>query len=143
MYQKLYVIINDMKTFKQYLEEVKKEYPYANKYVDGRYVLSDIPNTSSIRASLGDNYTVLPKIREVPMSDFNVTGRHYSVSGDNRIGELASEIEQSGEISPLIVVIDKDGPYILEGATRIDALFRLGAKSFPALVVIDNQLPSD
>jgi hypothetical protein len=37
----------------------------------------------------------------------------------------------------LIVAIDKQGPYILEGSTRIDALYNLGVKTFPALVVYD------
>ena len=42
------------------------------------------------------------------------------------------------EITPLIVVVGRDGiPYILEGSTRVEALAKLGAKSFPALVVID------
>jgi len=46
---------------------------------------------------------------------------------------------EEGITSPLIVVIDSDGPYILEGATRIDAIYNLGIKTFPALVVIDKE----
>lgn len=72
-----------------------------------------------------------------PLSDFELTGRSYDVAGTKRIKELAAQIEASGEINPLIVVIDAEGPYILEGGHRSEALFRLGAKSFPALVVID------
>jgi len=113
-----------------------KEYPIAGEVVDGRTVLNNIDNTSSIGASLY-HYRVLNKIREVPMSDFEVSGKHYSVEGTRRIAQLANEIQQSREISPLIVVIDKEGPYVLEGSHRLSALKLLNAKSFPALVVID------
>jgi len=113
-----------------------KEYPLAGEIVDGRTVLDNIDNTSSIGASLY-NYKVLNGIREVPMSDFQVSGKHYSVEGTQRIQQLAAEIQQSREISPLIVVVDKEGPYILEGSHRISALKLIGAESFPALVVID------
>ena len=113
-----------------------KEYPIAGKIVDGRTVLDNIDNTSSIGASLY-HYKVLNGIREVPMSDFEVSGKHYSVEGTQRIQQLATEIQQSQEISPLIVVVDKEGPYVLEGSHRLSALKLLNAQSFPALVVID------
>lgn len=112
------------------------EYPKAGRTVDGRLVRDEIPNTDSIASSL-DEYRVLPDVREVPLSDFELTGRSYDVSGTKRIKELAAQIKASEEINPLIVVIDAEGPYILEGGHRSEALFRLGAKSFPALVVID------
>ena len=107
------------------IDDINKKYPLAGDVVDGRHVRKNIDNTSSIEASLYE-YKILRGLRIVPMSDFNVTGKHYSVAGNARI-----------EISPLIVVVDKEGPYILEGATRIDALKLIGAISFPALVVID------
>jgi len=112
------------------------QWPMAGGTVDGRVVLDGVPNTSSISASL-DDYTVVPGLREVPMSEFEVTGKSYSVSESRRIEQLAKDIEESGEISPLIVVVDAEGPYILEGGHRIEALFILGAKSFPAMVVMD------
>lgn len=119
------------------LEDFKpKEYPLAGDMVDGRAVLDNIDNTSSIGASLY-HYKVLDGIREVPMSDFEVSGKHYSVEGTNRIQRLAAEIQHSKEIAPLIVVIDKEGPYVLEGVHRLSALKVINAKSFPALVVID------
>jgi hypothetical protein len=37
----------------------------------------------------------------------------------------------------VIVVIDSEGPYVLEGGYRFDALRELGAQSFPARVVVD------
>ena len=126
----------DMKT------EKPNDFPVAGNKVDGRTVRGEIPNTSSISSSLVD-YTVLKGIREVLMSNFELTGKHYSVEGDNRISSLANQIDTSREINPLIVVIDPDGPYILEGATRADALKRLEAKSFPAMVVIDNEAYTD
>lgn len=115
----------------------EERYGLAGDVVDGRTVRGGpVANTDSIGASL-DDYEVLRGIREVPMSDFRLTGKHYSVSGTNKIKSLAEQIRQSGEISPLIVVVDKEGPYILEGATRAESLALLKAKSFPALVVID------
>jgi hypothetical protein len=57
-----------------------KDYPIARAVVDGRTVLDNIDNTSSIGASLY-HYKVLDGIREVPMSDFEVSGKHYSVEG--------------------------------------------------------------
>ena len=113
-----------------------KEYPLAGEVVDGRTVLDNIDNTSSIGASLY-HYKVLDGIREVPMLDFHITGKHYSVEGTNRIQQLAKEIEWSKTISPLIVVVDKKGPYVLEGSHRLSAFKVINAKSFPALVVID------
>ncbi len=113
-----------------------KDYPIAGDVVDGRTVLDNIDNVSSIGASLY-KYKVLDGIREVPMSDFHVSGRHYSVEGTNRIQRLAREIVDSKTISPLIVVVDKEGTYVLEGSHRINALKVIGAVSFPALVVID------
>lgn len=106
--------------------------------VGGLRVRDDVPNRPSIESSL-DSSQVLDGIRQVPMRLFSTSGGHYSVEGTRRIEQLASEIADSGEITPLIVVFDADarGPYVLEGATRIEALHRLGVKSFPALVVKD------
>jgi len=115
-----------------------QEYPRAGDVVSGLRVLEDMPNTSSISDSM-DDWEELPGIREVPMSDFEVTGRSYSVSENKRIRELATSIKESREIAPLIVAIDPDGPYILEGSHRIDALYLLGIPTFPALVVIEEQ----
>lgn len=119
-----------------------KNYPKVRGLVDGRTILNPnhIPNEDSIDSSL-DDYEILPGLREVPMSDFHLTGKHYSVQGTQRIEALAEKIQLSNKISPLIVVIDNEGPYILEGSTRVEALFRLNAKSFPALVVIDLDNP--
>ena len=119
-------------------EEADTRYPKVRDVVDGRSVLPDVPNTSSIGSSLTD-WEALPGIREVPVSEFTLSGKHYSPDGQKRIDQLVAAISQSNEIAPLIVVIDKDGPYILEGATRAEALFKMGAKSFPALVVIDKE----
>lgn len=106
--------------------------------VDGRKVKKDVPNTDSISASLMD-YEVVG-VREVPFSAFTEMGPKKVMSKlDKRTKKLASEIKKSGEIAPLIVVMDEKGPYILEGGHRFDALSALGAKSFPALVVIDNE----
>lgn len=116
-------------------------YPVAGDSVDGRTVLADVPNTPSISASF-DDWEELPGIREVPMSDFGGPRSVFYAADDfRRSRELASRIRESGEISPLIIAIDDEEPYILEGAHRFVALHELGAVSFPALVVIDMDDP--
>ncbi len=119
-------------------DELEVKYKKAGDVVDGRTIRSEIPNMDSISASI-DNSTTLPGIYEIPLSEFEggLTGKHYSVSGTRRIAELADEITASGVINPLIVVIDAKGPYILEGATRAEALYKSGAKAFPAKIVLD------
>lgn len=114
-------------------------FPDAGKMVDGRRVLSSIPNQGSIAASL-DDYEILDNVREVPFSAFTQMPelKYYSTQEGERTKRLSKEIEYSREIAPLIVVVDSEGPYILEGGHRFDALRELGAKSFPALVVLDN-----
>lgn len=104
--------------------------------VDGRTVLGDIPNMGSIGSSL-DDYEVLDGVREVPFSAFTQLPKlsYYSATEASRTKDLAERIRQSGEIKPLIVVMDEEGPYILEGGHRFDALRELNARSFPALVV--------
>lgn len=118
-----------------------QKYQRAAARVDGRTVLDDVPNTGSIDSSL-NNYEVLPGIREVPFTAFDQLDpgppRYYhSTSEAKRTKQLAAQIRESAEISPLIVVEDAEGPYILEGGHRFDALRELGAQAFPALVVLD------
>lgn len=117
-----------------------RRYRQAKGAVDGRTIRnpSEIPNEDSIAATL-DDWDELPGLREVPLYDFELTGRWYSAEGSERIRALQLEIQASDEISPLIVVIDDEGPYILEGATRAEALYNLDAKTFPAKVVIDRR----
>lgn len=112
-------------------------FPRAGGEVDGRKVRAGTPNYSSIDATLGDvEYDVLDGVREIPMSTMDPD---YAVERpDKRTRELAEAIRQSGEINPLIVVVDSKGPYILEGGHRYDALKLLGAKSFPAVVALES-----
>jgi hypothetical protein len=106
--------------------------------VDGRSVSQRVPNTDSIEASLSE-YEVLEGIREVPFTAFTEMGalRYYSTSEERRTLDLAKQIRRSQKITPLIVVEDSRGPYVLEGGHRFDALRELGAFSFPALVAVD------
>jgi hypothetical protein len=105
--------------------------------VDGLVVNEHIPNLSSIGASV-ENHTTLG-VRELPMSDFGGPKSVFYAKNDfEHSARLAEEIKASGVIAPLIVVVDKEGPYILEGAHRFVALHNLGKKSFPALVVRDD-----
>ena len=121
-------------------EELEKsrvrEYPLADKYVDGLLISDNIPNMSSIGASLYD-YKILKGVREVPFSAFYTSNNYGSSDHSKKVKKLIEEINNNNYIDPLIVVIDDEGPYILEGSHRFDALVELGKKSFPALVVLD------
>lgn len=64
-----------------------------------------------------------PSIREVSFDNFTDKG-----SVTDRIKNLTTQLEVNKEINPLIVVVDKDGPYILEGSHRYDALLLLKRK---------------
>lgn len=121
-----------------FVKDLRNKYKLAGETVDGRLVRDEIPNTDSIGASLLD-YVVLRGVREVPFSAFPGLDKpsYYSKSEVEHTLRLAKAIDQSGEINPLIVVEDAKGPYILEGGHRFDALRELGARSFPALVVLD------
>ena len=110
--------------------------PFAGEKVDGRAVAKgSVPNISSIGASL-DEYEILSDIREMNMEFFSYSPP-YSKSEFEKTKELSEKIKESNIITPLIVVEDNLGFYILEGIHRFDALCMLGAKSFPALVVKD------
>lgn len=106
--------------------------------VDGRTVLDGVPNMSSIGASL-DEYTIVEGIKEIPLSAFDneYVSSIKAENLDKRTKELAAAIKKSKQITPLIVVADSKGFYVLEGGHRFDALIASKAKSLPAVVVID------
>jgi len=110
---------------------------FADDVVNGMRIRQDIPNQSSIGASLTDYST--HGLQEVPMSAFETVGkpRYRSVQEEKRTKELARQIQENKELNPLIVVKDAEGHYILEGGHRFDALRELGIDSFPALMVHD------
>jgi hypothetical protein len=114
-------------------------YPMAGTHTDGLEVHHDeIHNTQSIPATF-TKYKVHKGIREVPLDHFHSSPHDlfYSASDHKQAHELADHIKNNGYITPLIVAMDHEGPYILEGAHRLAALHILGKKSFPALVVHD------
>ena len=140
-------IIMDFKEFTEQKKQIKRswlaaKYPKINgsgDLVDGMQVTRNIDNISSISASL-IHYEAMPGIRRLPISDFydKPWTHRYSVPETQRVKDLAAQINKSKKISPLIVVIDKNKyPYVLEGGHRADALSFLGAKEFPAMVVVD------
>ena len=106
-------------------ERTEVNYPMAGGMVSGLRVSEDIDNMSSIGASFLE-YEILPGIREIPMSEFGSAKPHdnfYARNDIERCRSLANEIRESGEIMPLIVVVDDEpGPYILEGGHRFVAL---------------------
>jgi len=112
------------------------EYPAAGELVDGRTVADGVPGRATIDAVL-DDYEELPNIREIPMDAIDLTQQTLSVAEKSQIPRLTEDIRESNEVEPLIVVQDAGGLYILDGGHRAEALSRLGAKSFPALVVQD------
>lgn len=121
------------------LIRISKKYPLAEEKISGLLVGKRVDNTESISASL-TNYTVLRGIRAIPLSSFQVTAPHelfYSKSDIERVARLANAILESKRIDPLIVVVDADGPYVLEGGHRLGALHALRKKKLPALVVVD------
>jgi hypothetical protein len=123
------------------VNKVNEEFRVAGPEVDGRTVRDEISNEGSIGASLY-SYETLEGIREVPFSAFEDLPElaYRSPQERDRTRGLAREIQESGEIEPLIVVVDHRGPYVLEGGHRFDALRELGAKSFPALIVVDTEV---
>ena len=130
-----------MTSFKQIFESaypaLDKLYPKAGSKVDGRRVLKNIDNQDSIGATL-DDWDTLPGIRKVKMKEFDGPRSVFYAADDfEKSRRLADKIKESGEISPLIIVIDAEGPYILEGAHRYVALHNLGAKKLPAMIVVD------
>jgi hypothetical protein len=117
------------------LDEIESAFPVAGKTVGGLQVRHDVPNQSSIDASI-DTPTVLRRVRSVSISAFDPKGE-YVPSRSARVRQLAREIEQSKEINPLILGFDEEGLYVIEGGHRFDALRLLGVKEIPALVVMD------
>ena len=111
----------------------------------GLTVREDVPNFSSISASL-DNYEIMPSIQDVSIKEIPFPQKEnlfYSPDDFRRVEDLAGQIKESQEINPLIVVQDKEGMYVLEGAHRLAALNDLGVTSFPAVVVRDlDELPA-
>lgn len=118
--------------------ELDAVYPRSGSAVSGLTVMDgEIPNMGSIPASF-NNYEILNGIREVQMSMFGGPKTVFYAADDfKRSRDLAETIHQSQQIMPLIIAVDDEGPYILEGAHRYVALFQLGIKSFPAVVVLD------
>lgn len=111
--------------------------------VDGLAVREDIPNVDSISASLYE-WEELSGIRQVPISELgDPLNTFYSKADTDRSQLLARQIEHSGEINPLIVVVDDEGPYVLEGGHRFVALGLMGKQYVPALVVLDLEKVDD
>ena len=110
------------------------KYPVAGPVVDGREVIDNVDNMSSIAATFY-RYLILDDIREVDFAELYENGT--KIDRNPRSVALAEEIKQSGKIMPLIIGVDRTGPFVVEGSHRYDALAMLGAKSIPAVVVLD------
>jgi hypothetical protein len=131
--RKIIESVSGLEISKKSLED---RYPLVSGNEDGFDIGTRVPNTGSISASFSD-YETLSGIRKIPLSEFFLIGKSYSVDGTNKIEQLAREIHHNKFIAPLIVVIDDEGFYILEGIHRAEALFKLGVKFLPAIVVVD------
>jgi predicted double-glycine peptidase len=101
-------------------------------------VRGETPNMESIAATL-TNYKVRRGVVRIPISEFDASFRanFYAADDHARVKSLAEKIQASGWVSPLIVVKDAEGYYVLEGAHRLVALGQLGAADIPATVVDD------
>lgn len=120
------------------VEPALPQFPRAGDVVDGRTVGENIPNRASIRSSFHPHEYDVVGVREIPLDAFEVTDARdlfYAADDIRRSSALAQEIQESGRIDPLIVVVDEEGVYVLEGVHRLAALSELGARSLPALVV--------
>ncbi|HEX7123297.1 MAG TPA: ParB N-terminal domain-containing protein [Gemmatimonadaceae bacterium] len=116
-----------------------RRYPLVRGAVGNLEVGTHVPNTSSIESSL-DEWVELPGVRMLPFADFPDANHIFYAANDVRRSEvLAERIRASGRIDPLIIVVDAEGPYILEGAHRFVALRRLGQTHLPALVALDTE----
>ena len=115
-----------------------QKYPRAGAVISGLRVIDDVPNTSSIGSSF-EEYEILRGYRELSLSEFEYDPKtfYYAKNDFERTRQIAEQIKSSGEIKPLIIAVDQEGPWILEGAHRFLALHYLGIQSFPALVVMD------
>ena len=56
---------------------------------------------------------------------------------DIKILSSLFKIKYNKELNPLIIVEEKNGPYVLEGSHRMSACVDLGLKEVPAIIVID------
>ena len=118
-----------------------KKYSQISGNIDGLTIRNQIPNTSSISSSF-NNYKILKGIRKISINEFNANPHDlfYAKDDIDKCKQLAEKIKNSKEINPLIVAIDNEGPYILEGGHRLGALYLLKVKYIPALVVLDLDL---
>lgn len=119
--------------------DATQQFPHAGERVGGLVVRPDVPDLPSIGATFEPGtYRVLPGVREVPMAAFRDISPPYAARDAARARELAQQIDASREINPLIIAVDAEGPYILEGSRRIHALQQMGVESFPAVVVLES-----
>jgi hypothetical protein len=114
-------------------------YQHAPDRLDGLFVREHVPNLDSIDGYFAESET-LRGIRAVPMSDFGGPRTVFYAADDfERSERLADAIRSSEEISPLIVGVDAEGPFIIEGAHRYVALWYLKVREFPAVVVVGRE----
>lgn len=126
----------DHAAIEQILTSVDKMYPVAGPIVGGLTVLQEVPNQASIGASVSD-YQILPKIREFPLHGFGGASSYYAANDQQHCLALAKQIAASRQISPVIMVEEKAGPYVLEGGHRVSALIELKIMVVPAMIVVD------
>ncbi len=127
---------NQDQQIQELINKFSQEYPIAGSTVDGIKVREHIPNMSSIESSLTD-YEILPKVRIFPIYDFPGCSYYKTTTDLARCKKLIDEIQTNKELNPLIIVEEKNGPYVLEGSHRISAAVDLGLKEVPALIVLD------
>lgn len=128
-------------------KSLRVEYPATDPAVENSPVLYHAPGADLISASNGE-YKVLSGIRRVRFSDFPGIGPKDSPVFQSRNEReqtelLAMTIHYAGSINPLVVAIDKEGPSVLDGGRRFNALRLLQVESFPAVILISTELVPD
>lgn len=118
------------------------KYPRAGTTVDGLWVGDDIPNTDSIDATVEGDYEVLPGIRKFRVADMEaktVRDLFYAADDFRRVERLSKQLRLNKFLEPLIIGIDAEGPYIIEGAHRFGAALTNGMQYVPALIVVEEE----
>ena len=85
-------------------------------------------------------FTIQPGVQEIPLADVALQGGDLfdSPAQQQRIADLAAQIQKSGSIEPLFVAQRADGTrYVAEGQHRARALISLGYTSVPARVMVE------
>lgn len=119
-----------------------QEHPRIEAFQDMKLRAPRADIKTSAESAFGDNFTILPGVREIPVSSLENEGIRGNDGGDRkqRVDALVSEIGKRKVIEPLFVGQRADGSmYVMEGQHRTRALREMGYASVPARVVVEGK----